>query len=220
MVPPSAACIAKGNTEDINMSLTVIGAGVGRTGTLSLRAALETLLGAPCYHMFEVRDHPEHIPLWHAAARNEAVDWQALLGPYNAAVDWPASAFWPEIAAAFPDALILLSSRDAEGWWKSASNTIFPASRQAEGEWRSMIDAMFESRFTLNIGDKDASIAAYEAHNRRVRDEVPAARLLEWHPGDGWAPLCAALKLPIPALPFPHVNSTEEFRAKVLKPAS
>lgn len=97
------------------MSLRLIGAGVGRTGTMSLRTALETLLGAPCYHMFEVRQRPEHVPLWHAAARNEPVDWRAMLAPYAAAVDWPASAFWPEIAAAFPDAVILLSSRDAEG---------------------------------------------------------------------------------------------------------
>ena len=198
------------------MSLRLIGAGVGRTGTLSLRAALETLLGAPCYHMFEVREHPEHIPLWHAAARNEPVDWQGLLGPYAAAVDWPASAFWPEIAAAFPDAVILLSSRDAEGWWKSASETIFPATQRVDNDWRRMIDAMFESRFTLNITDKAASIAAYEAHNRKVRDEAPAARLVEWHPGDGWGPICKALQLPVPDLPFPHVNSTEEFRAKVL----
>ena len=171
------------------MSLQLIGAGVGRTGTLSLRAALETLLAAPCYHMFEVREHPEHIALWHAAARHEAVDWQSLLGPYTAAVDWPASAFWPEIAAAFPDAVILLSSRDAEGWWKSASETIFPATLRVDNEWRRMIDAMFASRFTLDITDKDASIAAYVAHNRRVREQAPAARLVEWQPGDGWEPI-------------------------------
>jgi hypothetical protein len=198
------------------MSLRLIGAGVGRTGTLSLRAALETLLNAPCYHMFEVREHPEHIPLWHAAARNEPVDWHTMLSPYAAAVDWPASAFWPEIAAAFPDAVILLSSRDAEGWWKSASETIFPATLRVDNDWRRMIDAMFASRFTLAITDKAASIAAFEAHNRRVRAEAPAARLVEWHPRDGWEPICRALQLPVPDLPFPHVNSTEEFQAKVL----
>jgi len=198
------------------MGLRLIGAGVGRTGTLSLRTALETLLGAPCYHMFEVRHHPEHIPLWHAAARNEAVDWRGLLGNYAAAVDWPASAFWPEIAAAFPEAVILLSSRDAEAWWKSASDTIFEAMQGVDNEWRRMIDAMFENRFTSAIDDKAACIAAYEAHNRAVRERAPAARLVEWHPGDGWEPICKALHLPVPDLPFPHVNSTEEFRATVL----
>lgn len=199
------------------MSLQIIGAGVGRTGTLSLRAALETLLGGPCYHMFEVREHPEHIPLWHAAARGEAVDWQALLGAYRAAVDWPASAFWPEISAAFPDAIILLSTRSAESWWKSASDTIFPATQSApDSAWRRMIDTMFANRFTTAIDDKDAAIAAFEAHNRRVRAAAAPARLVEWQPGDGWAPLCKALAMPIPDLPFPHVNSTEEFREKVM----
>jgi hypothetical protein len=163
-----------------------------------------------------VRDHPEHIPLWHAAARNEPVDWQGLFAPYAAAVDWPASAFWPEISAAFPEAVILLSSRDAEGWWKSASETIFPATQRVDNDWRRMIDAMFASRFTLDITDKVASIAAFEAHNRKVRAEAPTARLVEWHPRDGWAPICQALHLAVPDLPFPHVNSTEEFQAKVL----
>ena len=202
------------------MSLRLIGAGVGRTGTLSLRTALETLLGGHCYHMFEVREHRDHIPLWHAAARGVAIDWRGLLDNYNAAVDWPASAFWPELAAAYPDAIILLSSRDAEGWWKSASETIFLAMQGMDNDWKHMIDAMFASRFTLNIHDKAAAIAAYEAHNRAVREHAPADRLVEWHPGDGWAPICQALALPIPDLPFPHVNSTEEFKAKVLSARS
>jgi hypothetical protein len=204
------------NHEESPMGLKLIGAGVGRTGTLSLRQALETLLGEPCYHMFEVRDHPEHVPLWHAAARGEPVAWQALLGPYGAAVDWPAAAFWPEIAAAFPDAVILLSTRDAEGWWRSASNTIFEAIQGVTGPWREMVDAMLAARFTSATHDRDAAIAAFHAHNRAVREHVPAARLVEWQAGDGWEPLCAALGVPIPDLPFPHVNSTEEFRAQVL----
>ena len=198
------------------MTLKLIGAGVGRTGTLSLRQALVTLLDEPCYHMFEVRDHPEHIPMWHAAARGESVDWRALLGSYGAAVDWPAAAFWPEIAAAFPEAVILLSTRDAETWWRSASNTIFEVIQDVSGPWREMIDAMFAARFTGAIHDREAAIAAFDAHNRAVRAGAPAARLVEWQAGDGWAPICAALGVPIPDLPFPHVNSTEEFRAQVL----
>lgn len=200
------------------MSLRLIGAGVGRTGTLSLRTALETLLGGRCYHMFEVREHREHIALWHAAARGESIDWRGLLDDYSAAVDWPASAFWPEIAAAYPEAVILLSSRDAEAWWKSASDTIFLAMQGIDNDWKRMIDTMFTRRFTLDIQNKAAAIAAYEAHNRAVREHAPAARLVEWHPGDGWAPICQALGLAIPDLPFPHVNSTEEFKTRVLTP--
>src|SRR5689334_7713375 len=112
------------------MTLKVIGAGVGRTGTMSLKIALERLLGAPCYHMVEVFQRPAHFARWTAAARGEPIDWHALLDGFAAAVDWPASAFWPELAAANPDAIILLSTRDAQGWWKSASAMIFDHSNR------------------------------------------------------------------------------------------
>ena len=197
------------------MSLRVIGAGLGRTGTLSLKLALERLLGGPCYHMMEVFAHPAHVALWQAAARGRAVDWRALFSGYRAAVDWPAASFWPELTRVFPDALVLLSVRDAESWWRSAHDTIFPVSRLAPPEWRAMLDDIFAARFTSRLDDRDACIAAFERHNAAVREAVPRARLLEWRASDGWAPLCAALDLPVPAEPFPHANSTEEFRSRV-----
>jgi hypothetical protein len=195
--------------------LRVVGAGVGRTGTLSLKLALERLLGAPCYHMAEVFGKPEHVSLWLGATRGELPDWHALLRGYASAVDWPAAAFWPELADAFPEALVLLSVRDADAWWRSANGTIFPATERAPSdEWREMINGMFASRFTSAIRDREASIAAFERHNAQVRARVPAHRLLEWRASDGWAPLCARLGLPIPAEPFPHANTTAEFLAR------
>src|SRR5205807_4528487 len=107
------------------MALKVVGAGLGRTGTNSLKLALEQLLGAPCYHMLEVMQHPQHTPSWEAAVRGEAVDWSTLLNGYAATVDWPASAFWSELRASNPDALLLLSTRDsARRWWESMQRTI------------------------------------------------------------------------------------------------
>jgi hypothetical protein len=195
--------------------LRVVGAGVGRTGTLSLKVALERLLGAPCYHMAEVFGKPEHISLWLGATRGKLPDWHALMRGYAAAVDWPAAAFWPELADAFPEALVLLSVRDADSWWRSANGTIFPATERAPSDaWRKMIDGMFASRFTSAIRDREASIAAYERHNAQVRARVSAHRLLEWRAGDGWAPLCERLGLPVPAEPFPHTNTTAEFLAR------
>src|SRR5574338_871095 len=194
------------------MALRVVGAGVGRTGTMSLKLALERLLGAPCYHMAEVFAHPEHVPVWHAAARGEPVDWESLFHGYAAAVDWPVASFWPEVSAAFPDAVILHSVRDPQSWWKSASGTIFPASRDARGEWRDMIEAVFGTRFTAALDDERACLAAYERHNADVRARAPKQRLVEWTPSDGWAPLCAALGVPVPNEPFPRVNTSEEFR--------
>jgi hypothetical protein len=189
----------------------VVGAGLGRTGTLSLKLALERLLGGPCYHMVELFSRPEHVPVWHAAARGETVDWHALFGGYRAAVDWPTGAFWPELAEAFPDALVVLSVRDPESWWKSASGTIFPASRAADGPWRAMIDDVFAARFTTRLDDRDACVGAFERHNAEVRRQVSSSRLLEWRAEDGWAPLCAALGVPAPDEPFPRVNSTQDF---------
>jgi hypothetical protein len=196
------------------VTLRVVGAGLGRTGTMSLKVALERLLGAPCYHMAEVFGHPEHVARWHAAARGEPIDWADFLAGYAAAVDWPASAFWPEMSAAFPDAIVLLSVRDAESWWESASQTIFPASHEVRGEWREMVDALFAARFTSRLDDREASIAAFERHNRRVRETVPAGRLVEWRAADGWKPLCAALDLPEPDVPFPRTNTREDWRQR------
>lgn len=193
------------------MALRVVGAGLGRTGTMSLKLALERLLGGPCYHMVEVFSHPEHIAAWHAAARGQMPDWHTLFDGYRAAVDWPAASFWPELAAAFPDAVVLLSVRDAESWWQSAHDTIFPASQRTEGEWRAMFDDLFAARFTPALDDRAQCIAAFERHNAEVRKAVPRSRLVEWRAADGWAPLCAALGVPVPNEPFPRVNTTEEF---------
>jgi hypothetical protein len=194
------------------MTLRIVGAGLGRTGTLSLKLALEKLLGAPCYHMMEVFAHPEHVEPWHAAARGDMPDWKALFAGYAAAVDWPAAAFWPEISAAFPDAIVLLSVRDPESWWQSASTTIFPTSKEQAGTpWHAMVEAMFRSRFTAELENREACIAAFERHNARVRASVPPQRLLEWKAADGWTPLCNALGLAIPAEAFPKVNTSEEF---------
>lgn len=196
------------------MTLRVVGAGLGRTGSTSLKLALERLLGAPCYHMSEVFKHPEHIPHWHSAARGEMPDWHALFSGYGAAVDWPVGSFWPEISTAFPDAFIVLTTRDAESWWDSAHATIFQAMKRVDnGPWREMIDEMFRSRFTPTVEDKDACIAAYERHVAHARRSAPKARFLEWSPREGWQPLCDALRLPVPDEPFPHLNSREEFLA-------
>jgi hypothetical protein len=190
----------------------VVGAGLGRTGTLSLKLALEKLLGAPCYHMSEVFANQEHIPLWHQAARGDMPDWSGLFAGYQAAVDWPAAAFWEELSAAYPDAVILLSVRDPESWWESASNTIFPSSRAVEGTaWRAMVDDLFASRFTLDLDNKAACIERFERHYEHVRSTAPAGRLVEWRPGDGWAPLSAALGVPAPDEPYPRVNTREDW---------
>jgi hypothetical protein len=203
--------------------LRVVGAGLGRTGTHSLKAAFEQLLGGPCYHMLEVLGHPDHIAVWAAAVEGDEPDWGAFLCDYVATVDWPAAAYYQQLSALCPDAIVVLSTRDnPSAWWKSVYYTIFEATARPvpEGDemgtaFRAMTHAMLRERFTPHWLDERAAIAAYEAHNAEVRATVPADRLVEWQPGDGWEPLCSALGVPVPAEPFPHLNSTEEFRMMV-----
>jgi hypothetical protein len=204
----------------IAMTLRVVGAGLARTGTASLKLALEQLLGGPCYHMFELFAHPVHIPVWHQAALGQYPAWDELLAGYRAAVDVPASAFWQQLAAASPDALIVLSVRDsAEQWWDSASQTVFspsvpvPQPGTPQAAFADMIMEVLRSRLGMDdLSDKAAMISAYERHNQAVRALAPPGQLLEWRPGDGWQPIAAALGLPVPDRPFPKVNTRSQFR--------
>jgi len=203
------------------MSLRIVGAGLGRTGTLSLKMALEKLLGAPCHHMMEVFMHPDQANHWLAAAQGKTTDWHELLKGYAAAVDWPSASFWPELAAAYPDAIVLLSTRDSsETWWNSAHETIFGQIDRAPSGmvFTEMVRTIFQNRFTPHISDRAAAIAAYEKHNADVRARVPKSRLLEYKPGDGWEPLCRALRVPVPNEPYPKANTREEWLARVGPP--
>jgi hypothetical protein len=200
------------------MTLRVVGAGLGRTGTHSQKLALERLLGGPCYHMIETFGRPDDISVWHRAIDGDVPDWEAFLADYVAAVDWPACAFWRELSDAFPDALVLLSTRDVDSWWTSASSTIFEAlagelsAEEIRGGQQSMVIDLFFKRFTPLWQDEDEAKAAFVAHNEAVRAAIPKERLVEWQPGDGWEPICNALGLPVPDEPYPHVNTTADFR--------
>lgn len=205
------------------MRLKVVGAGLGRTGTTSLKLALEQLTGGPCYHMFEVFEHPESVALWHAVVRGESDDWDALMGGYRASVDWPASAYWPELSAANPHAIVLLSSRRTpEEWWASMEKTIInvltadlPPEDKGMAAHRAMVLDLFDRRFTPDWRDPEAAMTAYARHNERVRSETPAGRLVNWQPGDGWEPICAALGVAVPPDPFPHENTSAEFQTNI-----
>lgn len=163
------------------MPLQVIGAGLGRTGTASLKLALERLLDGRCYHMSESIERPQDTAVWHAAMRGETVDWTRLLADYVATADWPACAFWRALAAANPEALVLLSSRESpEAWWRSVEPTILLASSEPvpteDTDWierRAMVVEVF-AYFDRDWPDPRSAIAAYETHNAAVRAEVLA----------------------------------------------
>jgi hypothetical protein len=196
--------------------MRLIGAGLGRTGTNSLRLALNELLDQPCHHMFEVFINPEQAPVWEAAARGDMPDWASFLSGYDAIVDWPGAAFWPELTAAFPEAVVLLSVRDLDEWYTSASHTIFadPEAGTTGHPMMSMWRAITSTRFTDRLDDRAAATEAAARHNSAVLAGIDRSRLVVWNVADGWEPLCAALGVAVPDEPFPRSNSTEEFIAR------
>ena len=200
------------------MGLQVIGAGVGRTGTSSLKVALERLLDGRCYHMHELQLNPHQVPHWQAALRGDAVDWEQLYDGFVATVDWPGAAFWRELHGAFPDAVVLLSVRSSpEEWFDSAHATIdelLMADPPPESRgWHSMARDLVRETFTPLPMEPEAAMAAYERHNAEVRATVPADRLIDWTAGDGWGPLCEGLGVAVPDEPFPHLNTKAGFTA-------
>jgi len=199
------------------MALKIVGAGFGRTGTLSLKSALERLGFGPCYHMFEVVERPAHIEMWHRLAFGGSMDWDPLFKDFRSAVDWPAARYWREIADYYPDAKVLLSVRDPEDWYKSVTDTIYrgltmripeqapePRKLQAAMARKIVLEDTFDGRFE----DKAYAIEIFNRHNQAVRDSVDPARLLVFDAKEGWAPLCRFLSVEQPDEPFPRLNDT------------
>jgi hypothetical protein len=198
------------------MTLSVISAGFGRTGTLSLKLALEELGFGPCHHMKEVLEYgAAQVPLWNAAVAGKP-DFETIYKGYKAAVDWPTAAFWRELAAAYPQAKFILSTRSAESWYDSISQTILSTLTAPDNwpppavEWFNMVLKVLH-RSLGSTFDKESVIAAFHAHEAAVKAEIPASRLLVHSARDGWKPLCAFLGAPVPATPYPRTNSKEEF---------
>ena len=205
------------------MPLEIVGTGFGRTGTLSLKTALEQLGFGRCYHMVEVAP-AGHGPLWHAAWRGVKPDWDALFANFRATVDWPSTAFWREIADHFPRARVIHTERPAEAWYESVRNTIYqvmvrelpPSFPEPFRQQLAMAnDVILKGTFGGRFEDRAHALAVFEAHNARVKREIAPERLLVHRPGDGWEPLCKFLGVPVPETPYPKVNTTEEFLGRL-----
>lgn len=217
-------------------TLRVIGAGLGRTGTLSLHAALERLGFAPCEHMTNCFAHPERFALWlDAVDRKRAgapIDWRPLFAGYRATVDWPGAYFWHELATAHPHAKVILTVRDPDRWYESARATIYAAAAarsatpqarvlygllgwldpHAGRAFRAVQQIVWDGTLRGQFLDRDQALHIFTAHNREVEETVTADRLLVFDVKEGWEPLCAFLGVPVPAEePFPHVNDAADF---------
>jgi len=209
------------------MSLRVVGAGFGRTGTLSLKRALEELGFGPTYHMQEVMQRPSHVATWHRYSRTGEVVWEDLFSRFGSGVDFPVSCVWDRLAAHYPDAKVILTVRDPLTWWDSTASTIdrmrsmfprwvtrlVPTARR----WVEMTDALiwggiFDGRFA----DRDHAVAVFEGHVAHVRATCSPERLLVFDVAEGWEALCAFLEVPAPSIPFPRLNDAKTIRRLIV----
>ncbi len=213
--------------------MRLIGAGLPRTGTLSQKVALEMLGLGPCYHMVNVLGDLDEVPKWQRALEGEA-DWAEVLGGFQATVDWPGAFFYRDLVDAYPQAKVLLSVRDGDAWAQSMQDTIWgvlygdilikhlsEAQALVNPRWGAYIDLMREMwrRSGLIYGqeaDLEWMAAAMGRYHAEVQRNIPAERLLVWSPGDGWEPLCEFLEVPVPDMPFPHLNDTKTFNDRVV----
>lgn len=197
--------------------MKVIGVGAGRTGTHSLKLAINRLGLGPCHHMEEVlMNQATQVPAWTAALDGHP-DWQAIYAGYHSAVDWPTAGFYRELAEVYPSAKFVLTVRSPESWADSFSQTIYPFVTQRDrirGEMLPWIDmaarVIRKSGFDDGL-DVEGLRAAYVAHNEAVRATIPAQQLLVYQVKEGWGPLCEFLNVPEPAEPFPRTNDRAEF---------
>lgn len=203
------------------MSIKVIGAGFGRTGTSSLKIALEQLGFSPCYHMDVVMENPSHTQIWCEAAANQAVNWNLFFQGYQATVDWPSTAFYQELMSIYPDAKVILTVREPEKWYTSVYNTLYQDQLHpemwVEYGWPLEIDNMvkklvWQGTFEGKFEDKSFAIDRFRQHNEEVKRVVPPEKLLVYEVKEGWQPLCQFLNVPLPPdKPFPHANSRAEY---------
>jgi Sulfotransferase domain len=212
--------------------MKVIGVGVGRTGTLSLKAALDRLGFGPCFHMRNVLDHPERLPLWEAAAAGSAVDWDEVFAGYESSVDWPGAAFWRELTAYYSDAKVILTVRDPERWYDSVRETIYqlfgggtesPLAEEALQRIPGIATMHAFNRKLVWDGpflqgrfdDRDWAMRAFVRHNAAVCEEIPSERLLVFDVSAGWVPLCDFLEVDRPEEEFPRLNDPAAFWGRV-----
>ncbi|AZO39130.1 sulfotransferase family protein [Mesorhizobium sp. M2A.F.Ca.ET.037.01.1.1] len=195
------------------MSLMVIGTGFGRTGTDSMREALTMLGFGPCHHMSEVMGHAKQKRLWRALARGEAPDWAQLFAGYKSCVDWPSAFYWRELIEAYPQARVILTWRSPESWWESFEKTLLPAIAGSTDQESLGIALVANQVFGGRPQDRAHAIAVYRDNVEAVLNTVPAERLLVHKLGDGWAPLCSHLGVPVPEESYPARNTTQEFRS-------
>ena len=206
-------------------NMKVFGAGFGRTGTMSLKIALEKLGTGPCYHMREVITHPSHIKLWYDISLGEDPNWNRLFSGFNSAVDFPVCLFYEQLINKFPDAKFILTLRDFDTWYISTANTIYKVPSILPDWFKGVVypirifiamqvNLIWVGLFKNNFSDRESTKLIYYEHIESVKKIIPTDKLLIYNVKEGWGPLCEFLDVEVPGIPFPKVNDTAEMLRK------
>jgi len=209
--------------------MKLIGVGFGRTGTMSIKTALEDEGQGPCFHMIDLIRNPDIVDPWHDAAVKGEKDWDKMFAGYNATIDWPGCTFWKELIEVYPEAPVLLNIRDFDPWYKSLHNTVYALRLASEkGEltpdpnrpppspklWEVIGTLLYKVDFQGNFEDESWMREMYANRIEEIKDTVPSERLTVWKLEDnpGWGPIADALGIETPNAPFPHLHDTDNFR--------
>lgn len=217
------------------MPLQIIGAGIGRTGTHSLKLALEELGFGKCYHMDSLISNPEQVTFWKNLKAGNNLDWDSFFTGYQSSVDIPTYYHYKIFMKQYPAAKVILTVRDPDSWYKSFNDTIIKKSKPSFGEIAStavrlpfnpklrqqlelfkFVGGYLKEFFPNGFEDKTSVLRFFNEWNQSVIDFVPANQLLVYDVKQGWYPLCTFLNVPVPSKPFPHSNTTKEFIARKL----
>ena len=193
------------------MALSVIGVGFMRTGTESLKMALEILGYGPCHHMKVVLSDPDQEALWRRVVAGETIPWETLYDGHNSAVDFPTAFYWRELTAHYPESPLIMTVRSSESWYASMTKSVFPTLKKLTDPGSVGSAMISQGTFDGRGDDPDHAVAVYEKHNNDVESAVSSDRLLVYELGSGWTPLCECLGKPIPDEDYPHSNTAEEF---------
>ena len=198
--------------------MVLVGAAFPRTGTMSVKNALEHLRVGRCYHMHEVFLNPEQIEIWDATSEGKMPDWRAFLTDYAVTLDSPACLYWRELADCFPSAKVLLLRRDPESWYESMLSTTYRVVMGTKGETEPALAmvrrVLFQDYFKGRFEDKKYAISKYRQYCEEVRENISEERLLDYEVSQGWGPLCEFLGYSVPDEPFPMKNTRERFQAR------
>ncbi|GAA6186160.1 sulfotransferase family protein [Aliiglaciecola sp. NS0011-25] len=194
------------------MTIKIIGAGMGRTGTASLKVALETLGLGQCYHMTEVLKNPKTATDWSNAAEGNA-DWDKIFNGYTATVDNPGCNYWKELADYYPQGKVILTVRDADKWFESTSETIHSSAFAGfikNSSFGEMVQKTVWDIMENRMDDRKYMIDFFNNRTAEIIDYIAPERLLVYKVSEGWEPLCNFLDIPVPDTEFPRINSRDE----------